>query len=146
MPLPSCCWPPQLLSHPLPLFFSVAVPWPSRWLNTSPIALCYIPSPRCGTASSRTPKRRYRQDLLANMAGLRRLLLDDRSRRSGRSSRRLCMVFIRPLLLPSPSCDSPGFLAETSPRPSQVCEPQLWCHNKVVGPGLQNNASMTRSA
>jgi hypothetical protein len=37
------------------------------------------------------------------------------------------------------------FVAETSPRPSQVCEPKLRRHHKVLGSGFRNNASMTRS-
>ena len=59
--------------------------------------------PGSARASSRTPARRHRQDLLANMARFRRGLPDDGRRRAGRRSRRLRLVSIGPLLRPSQS-------------------------------------------
>src|SRR5258706_695474 len=52
-------------------------------------------------ASPRTTARRCRQGLLANIAPVLRCLPDYGTRRSGRRSRRLRMVFVRPLLRPS---------------------------------------------
>jgi hypothetical protein len=50
------------------------------------------------------------------------------------------------LLRPPQSCNSSGFLAEASPRPSQTCEPKLRCRTKGAGSRFRNEASMKLAA
>src|SRR5258708_2662291 len=52
----------------------------------------------------------------------------------------------RSTIAPTTISQSSGFLAQTSPRPSQVCEPKLRCHHEVVGSCVRNDAPMTQSA
>ena len=69
-----------------------------------------------------------------------------RRRSSGRRSRRLRLVFIYPLLCPPQSRNSPGFLGEASPRPSQVCKPKLRCNDEGLGSCVRNDGPIKLAA
>jgi hypothetical protein len=69
-----------------------------RLYHASPCVTCYRPSP----ARDSPPARRYRQDLLANMARLRRCLLDNGRHRSGRRASLttgICLSAIAPIII-----------------------------------------------